>query len=913
MAEKTITEVKKLFLVISNQYQEYKEVVGQLKQVLSDRGKTIMNNKLEIFTLKKEGYSGPPEDEQFFKICHAMQRKLLKAHTETYFKDFMFFERSIEKKFQMMDTELQHLQKLGTLWDEKQDPVEKMSKILKRKEMEIRALKQEMHQLFKQKEQDRIQITTLEQGSKPANDKIILLKQTYEKERSMRRQILEQLRQTKGECKELDSKLKALLEENNCLNEKYQKENNLHKNTKANMKQLQVRFQQMVEEKNCFQSKYEKEKIKRKQTEESLDKTIEELHVQLKETVKEHKCVEKSYEKEKSAHKSTKEALDQIIEELRGQLQEVRQQQRCLEKTHEKEKSAHKSTKETLNQVMEEQARKMTATKEELGQTMRQLEHRCSENQVLAKHKAELQVQLQNTIKEKKALEENYQQEKKTREELEQSEAKLQSQLQQANEQIKVMCERTEQLEVEVQQGKERFTSLEEKYLEEVDDHETTRDQLGQNIQELQGKNQLLENEKSSHIKTQEELAQASHQNKENSAKIEELQFHLQQTREEYKSTKENYQEEMSAHKHTKERLNRLQEDYEKEKSGHKHTREELEQCLERARGLQVRLRVAEEENISLEKRYRKETLDLENMTAKAEELLVLQKEATEKNKCLETKFEQESFAHVNTRKELEQVKNQNRVINDKILQLQQAIEEKESIHQNQVTEISGLQFQIQHTVKELDQVKRQNKIMEAKLEEIEELMGKGKNYSDLQVRSRGRQFMQDLHACLSVISDAKNVRQRVTALKRCYLENEQMQIGELVEHVYQLENNDLKKRLQGCEHLLKDKSETISRLEQELSGILHLCDDRERKYVQMLNSHLVKEHQLKKELEKTLLKLEKAPKQFLRKVNSWWHKKVQKNTLETPEEEEEQIDLYPEDWRLPDFPVDNQSLGFYS
>ncbi|CAG04888.1 unnamed protein product, partial [Tetraodon nigroviridis] len=800
--KKTITEVKKLFLVISNQYQEYKEVVGQLKQVLNDRGKTIMNNKLEIFTLKKEGYSGPPEDEQFFKICHAMQRKLLKAHTETYFKDFMFFERSIEKKFRMMDTELQHLQKLGILWDEKQDPVEKMSKILKRKEMEITALKQKMYQLFKQKEQDRIQITTLEQESKPANDKIILLKQTNEKERSMRRQILEQLRQTKGECKEVDSKLKALLEENNCLNEKYQKENNLHKNTKANMKQLQVRFQQVVEEKNCFQSKYEKEKIKRKQTEESLGKTIEELHVQLKETVKEHKCVEKSYEKEKSAHKSTKEALDQIIEELRGQLKEVRQQQRCLEETHEKEKSAHKSTKEALDQIIEElqgqiqqaaqksndierrfqqEVSAFKSTREDLVRTMRELDRVCSENQVLARNEEDRQIQLQNTLIENKALEQIYRQEKiqnkNRRQELEQEIAKLRSQLQQANEQHKVMCERTEQLEDEVQQGKERFTSLEEKYLKEVDDHETTRDQLGQNIQELQGKNRLLEenykNEKSSHIKTQEELAQASHRNKESSAKIEELQFHLQQTREEYKSTKENLRKEMSAHKHTKKQLNRLQEDYEQEKSGHKNTKE-LEQCSERAKGLQAKVQQGEEANNPLEEIDQKEKIDVKHLTDKAE------KSSLEKNKCLEMTCKQERAAHRSTRKELEQVKNQNRALNEKLLQvklqLQQAVKENEYIQENHVTEMSALQLQLQSGLEELDQAKSQNKIMEAQLEEIIRLRGDGKSYQELHIRTRDRQFIQDLQACLSAMCDTKSLKQKLLSMKRRYIDAEQVQ-----------------------------------------------------------------------------------------------------------------------------------------
>ena len=910
MAEKTITELKKLFLVISKQYQEYKEVVGQLKQVLNDRGKTIMKDKREIFTLKKDGYSGPPEDEEFFRICHEMQRKLLKLHTETYYKDFTFFEKSIEKKFRMMDTELQHLQRIGILWDEKQDPVENMSKIIKRKEMEITALKQDMYQLFKQKEQDRIQITTLEQGSKPANEKILLLKQTNEKERSFRKQILEQLRQTKRECKELDGKLKILLEENNCLNEKYQKENNLHKNTKVNMKRLQVRFQLMVQEKNCLQSKYEKEKIKCKQTKESLDKTTEELQVQLKETVREHKCLEKSYEKEKVAHKSTKEALDQVVEELRRKVREIQQQHRSLEKTHEKEKSAHQSTKDALNQVIEEQERNIASTKEELSRTMKELLRACSQNHVLAKSKEELQVQLQNAVTEKKVSEGNYQLEKNTREELEQSREKLQLRLQQAGEQHKVMGKRIEELEVQL-------GSFEEKHLKEVGALKTARDQLGQSIRELQDKNQHLqesyENEKSVRTKTQEELAQARRQNKEKSEKMKEMQFHLQQEADENRSMRENYEEEMSAHKHTKERLNHLKEIYQKEQLEHRHTKEVLEECTEKAKELQLKATEAEEGHNSLEENYRKEKSDLENMTAKAEELLVLLKEAMEKNDCLEMSCEQESSAHRNTRKELEQLKNQNVVVHDKLQQLQQALEDKEDICERHVTELSGLQLQLQHVLDELDQAKRQNKSTEAKLEEIEQLMANGENYSDLQVRTRNRQFLQDLQACLSVICDAANLKQRVIALKRCYMENEQVQIGELVKQVYQLENNDLKMRLHGCENLLKDKSGSIRKLEQQLSGIVQVCDKREGKYVQILNRHIVKELQLKKELEETLLKLEKVSKGVPQKVSSWWHEKVLKNTSETPQEQEEQIHLYPAEWRLPNFPDDEHLLDFYS
>ncbi|XP_056875544.1 myosin heavy chain, clone 203-like [Takifugu flavidus] len=427
------------------------------------------------------------------------------------------------------------------------------------------------------------------------------------------------------------------------------------------------------------------------------------------------------------------------------------------------------------------------------------------------------------------------------KQELEQSIEKIQLQLKQANDQHKVMCNTIDKLEVNLQQGKEKIISLEEKYLKEVNAHEMTRGNLSQTIEELQVKfNQEIEekqelegkyeNEKSLHEETQEQLVQANQQNKE-------LEFQLQQAVVENMWTNENYQEERSAHKHTKEQLNHFEEFYEKEKTEHRITREELEQCIEKAKELHIRVKEVEEGNLLLEESYQKEKSDLKSMTDKAEELLVLLRDTMEKNKTLEMNWKQESSYNKSIRKELEEVQDQKRVINERIQQLedqlQGAAEENEQIQEKHVTEMSTLRLQLQHTLEASDQAMSENKLMEEKLKQIEQLGGKEQTNQD-QIQSQEKQFVKALQACMSVISDTKKLKKRIVAMKKCYLENEHAQISEMVEQVFLTENKDLSIRLQGCQNLLKVNSDTISRLEQQLSATVQQCDEREKKYVQL-------------------------------------------------------------------------------
>ncbi|XP_056875609.1 trichohyalin-like [Takifugu flavidus] len=555
---------------------------------------------------------------------------------------------------------------------------------------------------------------------------------------------------------------------------------------------------------------------------------------------------------------SENQAMVKKEKELQVQLQNIMKENKALEENYQQEKLKHKCINESRDHIIKE------------------LDHVNDENQAMAKKEKELQVQMQSLMKENQALEENYQQEKLKHkhavQELEQSFKKIR-------------CNIIDKLEEKLQQGEEQIISLEEKYLKEVNAHEMTKENLSQTIEELQVKfnrereeKQELEgkyeNEKSLHEETQEQLVQANQQNKEKSAKIKELEFQLQQAVVENMWTNENYQEEKSAHKHTKEQLNHFEEFYEKEKTEHRITREELEQCIEKVKELHIRVKEVEEGNLLLEESYQKEKSDLKSMTDKAEKLLQLKD------------------------------------------QLQQAGEDNEHIQEKHVAEMSMLRLQCQHALEDLDQAHSENKSMDQKLEEIQKLRESEKSHRDLQIQqlqARDKQFTQDLHACLSVMRDTKTLKQRLVTMKRCYLDSKHAQISEIGEHKYQLENRDLSKRLQGCKNLLKVNSDTISRLEQQLSATVQQRDEREKKYVQLINSHIVKEHQLKKLLEKTLLKLEKISKPITKRVSSWWHKKVlKKRPNETPQEEEE-ANLYPEDWRLSDLPEDNKSVYCFS
>ncbi|XP_056885682.1 trichoplein keratin filament-binding protein-like [Takifugu flavidus] len=401
-----------------------------------------------------------------------------------------------------------------------------------------------------------------------------------------------------------------------------------------------------------------------------------------------------------------------------------------------------------------------------------------------------------------------------------------------------------------------------------------------------------------------------------------------------------------------------LEENYQQEKSQHKNTKEELEQSIKELQiqlkqandqnevmcntieQLEVNLQQGEEKIISIEEKYLKEvdahgiTKDMFSQTA--ERFQDKMNQGREGNQNFEEKYEDEKSSHKETQEELVQANQQNKEKSAKIkeleFQLQQAVEEntwtnetyrkERSAHKHTKKQLNCLEEiyekekserintneleHLQRTLEELGQAKCENKIMKEKLEEIEQLKGNGKNYEDLQVpqpQTQDKQFKEDLHACLSVISDTKTLKQRFIAMKRRYLDNEQLQISEIVEQECQLENKDLAKKLYGCQNLLKVKSDTISRLEQQLLTAVQQCAEREKKYVKILNRHIVMEHQLKKELEK-------VSKPIPQRVSSWWHEKVLKsNIFDTSQDDEEELNLYPEDWRLPEFPDDEKLL----
>lgn len=506
---KTIRYLKKTLSELSSRYQEYKKAVSPLKQVITELGDKIVNNKLEIFAFKKNGYNGPYEDEEMYRICYAMQEKLLETHTETNFKDFDTFEKIIEDKLMTMDTELQHLQRMSTVVFKQPDPIGNMSEMVKKKQSEIRALKQEQDQLLQQTEDNQTKITTLKHKLKRRKEKICFLKHAYEREHSTCKHILEQLHKTQGECKDLDAK--------------------------------------------C-----EKDKCEYIEAKEAMQKTIEELQDQLKETVQEQKTLENNFEKEKRSHKTTKESLNRVIENFKGQLKQVVQDNKGVENTRqvleqtntERDRVASenqtmvKSGKELIvqlqnmvkeNRALEENYQqeklKHKSTNELLDHIMKELDHVNADNEAMVKKEKELQVQMQSIMRKNKALEDNCQQEK----------LKHKCTAQELEEILKkIRCNIIDKLEEELQQGEEKSISLEEKYRKDGNAHGMTRER--EEKQELDGK---YENEKSLQEETQEQRVQANQQNTEKSAKIKKLEFLLQQAVEEIKWTNQNSQEKM--------------------------------------------------------------------------------------------------------------------------------------------------------------------------------------------------------------------------------------------------------------------------------------------------------------------------------------------------------------------------------
>ncbi|XP_056875543.1 trichohyalin-like [Takifugu flavidus] len=485
---KTIRYLKKTLSELSNRYQEYKESVSPLKQVITELGDTITNNKLEIFPLKKKGYNGPYEDEEMFRICHAMQTKLLETRAKTNFKDFDKFEKLIEDKLWTMDTELQHLQRMSRAFSQQPDPIGNMSEMVKKKQLEIRALKQEQDQLLKQTEDNRTEITTLKHKLKQRKKKICCLKQA----------ILEQRHKTQVEFKDLDAKY----EQDKCESKK------ATETMQKTIEELQDQLKQNAQEQKTLENNFEKEKCSHQTTKESLNQAIKALKGQLIQTVIFKKDLENTKQeleqtnKERDRLDSENQAMVESGKELQVQLQNVMKENKALEENYQQEKIENKNKRQqldhtmkelervnsencTLEEIYQQENRTLVTVREELDNTRRELDHIHSENHIMAKKQEELQVLFQNTVKENSSLLENYKQEKmkhkNAREELDQTLKKLSC----VNSENQVMAKKEEELQVQLQNIMKENKALEENYQQEKMKYKCINESRNHIIKEL--------------------------------------------------------------------------------------------------------------------------------------------------------------------------------------------------------------------------------------------------------------------------------------------------------------------------------------------------------------------------------------------------------------------------------------------
>nr|XP_046262184.1 cilia- and flagella-associated protein 57-like [Scatophagus argus] len=169
--------------------------------------------------------------------------------------------------------------------------------------------------------------------------------------------------------------------------------------------------------------------------------------------------------------------------------------------------------------------------------------------------------------------------------------------------------------------------------------------------------------------------------------------------------------------------------------------------------------------------------------------------------------------------------------------------------------------------------------------------------------------FKEDLVECMSEITEPKELKSKIIALKRRYVdEDESVQMDAIVKMPYQLKIECLTTKLEHCDKVMQNQSHMIKILEEQIQHKDEELIKTRKTYVKFINEEIRKMHCMKQELKETSQQLHKASKSIQKKVRSWLNKRVLQKSGVPSNVVEEDITLYPDDWQPPSLP-DNSNI----
>ncbi|CAF96938.1 unnamed protein product [Tetraodon nigroviridis] len=300
------------------------------------------------------------------------------------------------------------------------------------------------------------------------------------------------------------------------------------------------------------------------------------------------------------------------------------------------------------------------------------------------------------------------------------------------------------------------------------------------------------------------------------------------------------------------------------EKSAHKKTKEDLE-------NVKNQRRTQDEKNTQIQN-----TL----------------KQLNEKIKSLENEFHLEKSAHQKTKEALEAAKSQERAARNR-LQFFQKKKPTEKEHPVEIhlpdstkaleTTTEDLRVQLRQAKADKrcfkDNYKKEKAAHQNTKEELEQANCQMESLAEKcgrlrqQLQNNKQKVKEDLLTCVSVMSEPNLLREAVVALKKHYLdEDEQVNLTDICEEKYKLEISDLRAKIENCAALLDASLNTNIGLEEKLSNVDNVYAKKERNYVKLINTYVVKAHSLQTKLSTHISKCKKPVQQ---RLCSWFNKAV--------------------------------------
>lgn len=136
-----------------------------------------------------------------------------------------------------------------------------------------------------------------------------------------------------------------------------------------------------------------------------------------------------------------------------------------------------------------------------------------------------------------------------------------------------------------------------------------------------------------------------------------------------------------------------------------------------------------------------------------------------------------------------------------------------------------------------------------------------------LQRQTYIRRFEEELQACTSVITEPKQLKQRLAVLKRNYVDNPKIEQNlENFETEHQTKIDDLEKRLQSLARIMRKNKTIRKRLEHKLSETVSTFSKKESEYIKLLRVEIHKTKQMERELKKANVKVDTGSGTTLKK-----------------------------------------------